>query len=129
MSLNFNYYGKEDTTTWTKEDWKLYNVLIWSTMACDIGKLTEENIYEFVRRFNINNTYDQVYELKDGTRHYCRLQIEVKDIKKFIGLGTNVITLTANQWALKHFGKKASQFRVADMKREDEEANQEVASN
>jgi len=108
MSLNFRYTGKENTKTWTKYDWQTYNMLVWATMSVDLNALTEKNIYEFVRRFNINNFYDETFELKDGTTHRCRVQIKVKDIRKFVGLKTNASNLTANQWAIKHFGNKAS---------------------
>jgi len=88
MSLNYQYHGVENTKSWSKADWELYDALIWATMAADIGYLNELSAEEFCRRV----AYCGVLNVK----------ITPESIKKFYGLTTNVSTLTATQWAQKH---------------------------
>ena len=117
MSLNYQYYGKEDTKQWSKTDWELYNQMIWQSMVIDMGKLTEENIYEWVRRCNLMPMYIKVTKCKCGDETRQERKYDVDEIRKFIGLSTNVITLAPNKWATKRFGKIAAELRIAEMKR------------
>ncbi len=102
MSLNFQYFGKENTDTWTEEDWSTYNALVWFTLAVDIGYLCEESAEEFVRRVNIQKL--------------CKETLTVEMIEKFNGLCTNVTTLTARDWAVKHFAGKYKTTATAKWK-------------
>lgn len=88
MALNYQYHGIHDTKKWSKEDWAMYDALIWATLAADIGYLNELSAEEFCKRV----AYMGVMNVK----------ITPKSIEKFYGLTTNVITLTATQWAQKH---------------------------
>jgi hypothetical protein len=95
MSLNYELLcpnRKELWGTLTEEEKKLYNALIWATIAADISYLCEESAPEFVRRVNA---------LRILTK-----EITVDDIKKFYGLETNAGTLTSHQWAIKHFANR-----------------------
>lgn len=110
MSLNYNYTGKSDTSEWTKEDWQTYNEMIWQSLAIDMGKLTQKNIFEWVRRCNIYPMYLEVKKCKCGEEYRIPRTYTVDEITKFIGLETNVQTLTANMWARKRFGNKSAQL-------------------
>jgi len=99
MSLNFQYYGKSDTKKWDKGDWNTYNALVWFTMAVDIGYLYEGSAEEFVRRVNAQQL------AVDAETKKVKV-LEAKEIEQFYGLKTNVQTLTAGQWAKKHFSNR-----------------------
>lgn len=57
MALHYEYKGKADVKTWTDEDRATYNELIWQSMACDMGEITEKNAGEFCRRANLIPMY------------------------------------------------------------------------
>lgn len=69
--------------------WEITDAIIWATMAVDIGEIKESNYEEFYARLKM---VEKVY----GGRPY---QITLADLKRRIGLGTNVITTTPAAFA------------------------------
>jgi len=68
--------------------WEITNNLIWATMAVDMGSITEKNYEEFYRRLIIaGRVFGSPY------------RITLADVKRRIGLGCNVTTKTATQFA------------------------------
>lgn len=68
-------------------EWDITNTLIWATISVDMGKITEKNYEEFYRRLRmVGIVYGSPY------------QITLSDVKRRIGLSTNVITTTATQF-------------------------------
>lgn len=108
MSLDFSYHGTEDTKKWSKADWQFYNALIWATMMVDLNGITEKNIDEFVRRVNETGAIEHTVKCKCGEARREPMTITKEEITKFIGLRTNVHSLTARQWAIKRFGREAN---------------------
>lgn len=95
MALNYRYEGKDDTTKWTKADWKTYNTLVWFTLAVDIGNITNSSIEEFCYRVNKQ-------ELCQNGNDGKSVELTSEMIEKFIGLQTNVYTLSRREWIDKH---------------------------
>jgi hypothetical protein len=61
--------------------------LIWSTMGVGIGRITEDNWQTFATRL-------RAYETALGSLRYDCPPIEVRHVKRHIGLATNVSSLT-----------------------------------
>jgi len=99
MSLNYQYYGKSDTKEWSEADWGTYNALVWFTLAVDIGFFCEKSADEFCRRVNAQ-------QLSCDKKTGASVDIKKEDLEKFYGLGTNVITISAGEWAKKRFGNR-----------------------
>ena len=64
--------------------WGVSNTLIWATIGVDMGSITEKNYEEFYRRL-----------VMLGTVYGSKYEITLADVKRRIGLSTNVSTITA----------------------------------
>ena len=91
MSLDYVYLGETVLSKLSEEQWKLFDALIWATMAVDIGYVCEESAEAFVHRVN--------------KQHLLTLDrdLTVDDVRPFFGLRTNVLTLPDEEWAKRHF--------------------------
>ena len=102
MSLNVDASRVQnaDTVCFTREGderkWRgLTTLIAFTTMAVDIGEITEANAEEFYcRACLINDLYASASALPPE-------EITIADIKAHIGLRTNVITLTRAKWLAK----------------------------
>ena len=87
MSLNYQF-TVPGAAQIIKEQPSLYNTLIWISLGVDLGEITEKNVDEWVFRANkleLTNT-----------------PLTEEMVKMFVGLHTNVGSLTRKQWATKH---------------------------
>jgi len=66
--------------------------LCMATIATGIPNLNEKTVNEFVRRSNVLKLFQN--------------EVTAEKLKPFFGLTTNASSLTANQWAIQHFGKR-----------------------
>jgi len=102
MSLDWNIGNIKDYTTvcWVNEGEErllnpITNAIIWTTLVVDIGKITKQNIDEWIWRLAYQSQLDKgklVYEnnkYRDPSR---------KELEDHINLSTNVTTLTRRQF-------------------------------
>ena len=84
MSLDYKYIGLDNTEAWTEKDWAMFNALVWTTIAVDIGFICETSADEFARRAN---------EIRA-----LNIEIKKEDLVKFYGLSTNVYAISTAEW-------------------------------
>jgi hypothetical protein len=95
MSLNWditncNNYKELQSDT----EWGITNTLIWATMSVDMGDITESNYVEFYSRIKaLEAVFGALANSSDGSYF-----ITIEDVKKRIGLSTNVSDKTTNQF-------------------------------
>lgn len=87
MSLNWDISKVENYKEKADKNWNLLESLIWSSMSIGMGKLTKDNLDEWLYRLNR-------IELEN---HSDRRWTE-EHVSMFIGLRTNVGTLTATEF-------------------------------
>ena len=63
--------------------WAITNQIIWATIGVDIGSITEKNYEEFYARLKI-------FDRMTGAGKHSKFQITLADVKRRIGLSTNV---------------------------------------
>jgi len=95
MSLNWDI---TNCNNWndlkSDKEWGITNALIWGTMYVDMGEITQENCVEFYARMKaIEVTFGAICSSPDGDYF-----ITIEDVKKRIGLTSNVATKTAGQF-------------------------------
>lgn len=71
--------------------------LIWSTLAIDIGRLTEKNVDEFAYRLFFYERLMDPFLFNQNTPRY----ITYEEVKNHVGLVTNVMDLSRAKW-MKH---------------------------
>lgn len=72
--------------------------LVWRTMLVHMGEITEENAAEFYARSKMaSRITEQKPMYMDGKPYDFTLE----DVKSHIGLTTNVMTLSRNEWIVK----------------------------
>jgi hypothetical protein len=97
MSLNADWTEVRDDVkaAWQDESlpeaqrdvaWYEFQAVVLWTMACEIGKVTEDNYMEFYLRYKLLNVLND-----EGT-------LTLESFHKAIGLRTNVTTKTKSQW-------------------------------
>ncbi len=79
------------------------NAIIWRTMSVDIGDITEKNYREFFVRSKVYSALHgadcPMMRRKEGTKDdWEGADFTLEEIKKHIGLHTNVINTTRKQW-------------------------------
>ena len=84
MALHYQYKGSLDLKKATEAQLSLYNALIWGSLGVCMDRITETNYEEFTFRFNFAQM---------ATR-----SVSNEEVKLFIGLSTNVSSLTRKQW-------------------------------
>lgn len=99
--------------------------LIWLTMAVDIGKITEENAIEFYARVSLweNMFTPMLSSFEDHKKVYHKITPE--DVKKHIGLSTNVSKISDAAWRKRMFDNFVREAR-SEFKRKTKE---EVSAN
>ena len=76
-------------------EWPVTNAVIWSTLAVEIGDLTEKTVNEFYARVKLWETVNGALTYtKDGADYFITLE----DLRKRIGLSTNVSNLPRGKW-------------------------------
>jgi hypothetical protein len=72
------------------------DALIWGSMMIDLGKITEKNVWEVYRRYQVWNrlgfckVYNQSWEVDYDDSATTERNLTIEDIRSHIGLTTNV---------------------------------------
>ena len=98
MSLNWNLskIANHETLAWTKDGTlnPRTEALIWSTLALDIGRITEKNVDEFWRRLDLyQHSVGALLGNVNGDIFLTR-----DDVVAHIGLRVNVTTKSRREW-------------------------------
>lgn len=96
MALNYNFSKVKDHEVLheNQAEWGKTDTLIWLTMAVGLGDITEKNYIEFYSRVRfIEKLSGAMAHTKDGDYFFT-----VDDIKRRIGLSTNVSNTTRKQF-------------------------------
>lgn len=104
MSLNWELSDCED---WEElksdEEWPITNGIIWLTIAVDMGHITEENWEHFYSRvWLFEKVYGAFLYDANGPR-----PIKAEEIKRRIGLHTNVPYVPHDRWVMRKIWKEA----------------------
>lgn len=95
MSLNWNLEKVKDFKEISEGgEWRITDTLIWATMGVGINRITEENYVEFYARLHLQELLWGTYMMENGKSKYITLE----DVKRRIGLSTNVSNLTRSQF-------------------------------
>lgn len=91
MSLNWNIEKCANTDFLKSEaEWPITEALIWTTLFIDIGEITASNVKRFYERaFTFELLHGPI--LKDRP-------LTIRDVRRRIGLTTNVTTKTDADW-------------------------------
>jgi hypothetical protein len=87
---------------WTQRDCDMLDKLIWGTMVVDMGEITDANIGEWLFRMRLGDRMmggDGYFTMKYERKK--RFAITAAHLRKFVGLKTNVSTITRAQWLKK----------------------------
>lgn len=99
MSLNWQFTDKARFKKFTKQERQENECFIWCALYLDLRDITEKNASEWVWRWTfgskLNGPY--FYRMKDGKRQEPFVPT-LADVKKRIGLTTNVSTRTRRQF-------------------------------
>lgn len=88
MSLNWNTSKVENWEEKQKTHWNTLEFLIWESMSTGMGCITESNVDEWYYRIQ-RNKLEGGYKLSDITK---------EDIQMWVGLTTNVMTLSRREF-------------------------------
>lgn len=118
MSLNWNIGDIENykelhecTNPDAPEDERLYKLngitdaLIWATMAVGMGKITESNYEAFYARLRFAEKLNGNMALKWDEETEEHVPLDVEDVKRHIGLSTNVSPETKAKFIKKQVGR------------------------
>lgn len=107
MSLNWNISKCKDWKRLAdKKGWPVTDKLVWATMAVGMGEITERNYEEFYRRLHIIEQNNGTFFLQhNGQPRY----ITLAEVKRRIGLYTNVGTITKAKFDAKHKAPAATE--------------------
>jgi hypothetical protein len=72
------------------------DMLVWSALAVDLGEITKKNVDEWVWRLFYQAKTTEAMNL--GTQTPAELR---KSVERWVGLSTNILTLTRKQWLTK----------------------------
>jgi hypothetical protein len=114
MSLNWSIKTCQNPEALQEEgEWPMTEVFIWQTMSVGIGRITEENAPEFYARLKMWEAIvgDLFQRRNTETGKWEYVGVSFDDVKKRIGLSTNVTTISRSEW-LKSVSKYIS--READ---------------
>lgn len=75
------------------------DALIWVTMSVGMGQITEKNHEEFFKRVAFLETIGSAYRMRGGKP----VKYTLEDIKRHIGLSTNVSTETQAKWLKRQY--------------------------
>lgn len=105
MSLNFNYANvadKDVVCTDPSDENKyhpVFDALIWLSMVCGYNKIAEDNcakVYTRIAQYQAVVGAYLGYAGEDGER--VPLYITLEDVRRYIGMHTNVTSMTDAQW-------------------------------
>jgi hypothetical protein len=79
-------------------EWSITEIMIWYTIAIDLGEITDENAGEFFQRISI---WERImgpafFYTEDGDKKDRYMTLA--DVKRRVGLSTNVVNLTRSKW-------------------------------
>lgn len=98
MALNWSIKKCKNWKQLTEDKaWPLTDRMIWATMYVDIGSITKANHEEFYRRLHIVEQQDGAFLMRGGKESY----ITLADVKRYIGLETNVGKSSKKEFAAK----------------------------
>ncbi len=93
MSLDYDF-REVDTSDFDDDQYRILDILIWGTLALDLGEITEKNIKEWAFRMGF-------YDATLGGTSYYEKNVPIEGLKKCIGLKTNVFTTTRTKFIKK----------------------------
>lgn len=121
MSLDYQLGGiKNWETVCRNEDKSLKSVtrnIIFSTMAVDIGHITEKNALEFFLRLQVSDALSQWPKAEP---------ITLEQIRQHIGLRTNVSDKPRASWFKRHFEGAEREILYRERRDREEAAKKEV---
>ena len=98
MALNFNLAKLRDREFANAEP-TVTDAIIWSTMAVGLGKITEENVPEFLARLHFVEALNGPF-LRNGDLTPYPITLDI--LLKFVGLTTNVSNETQLTFMKRH---------------------------
>lgn len=109
MSLNFNYkkvaeWEAASTHPCSPHEWHpIGNALVWMSMVCGYGEITEKNATKVAQRLMEYQAIEGPlleYTVPDaaGGRTSRRLYIAEPEVQRYVGLTTNASTMTDREW-------------------------------
>lgn len=102
MALNWNISKVENHEELTgSPEWALTDALIWATLAVGIGSITAKNYKEFYGRLHLLELIHGTFRVRDGKPYY----ITIDDVKRRIGLETNVGTIPRSTFLKQKVGR------------------------
>ena len=97
MSLDWTTNRCDPPLPKDDEDRHARDMLVWSALAIDLGEITKKNVDEWVwRLFYQRKTTEAIYIPEKTTPAEVRRMVE-----RWVGLDTNVLTLSRKQWLKK----------------------------
>lgn len=116
MSLNYNLQGIADGVV--EENSTLTEAMIFLTMHIGWGEITEQNAAQWYARVHVwEQTYGTMLRVRDedDPDHMSPRPITPEDVRKFIGLTTNVFGHSgAKQESDAAFNKRLMKFALED---------------
>lgn len=124
MSLNWQFTDKARFDALTPDEKKVNTCFVWGCMFVDLGSITEANAKEWHARYlfvdKISGPF--YYETQTDDEKENKIQRPwsptLDDVRKRIGLKTNVTTKTRSQFAKKVIDTFADQLKL-DLSREE----------
>ena len=90
----------------------IINSMINITMVIDVGEFTEKNVKDIFYRIKISEMFNGTPFLYNNPKNPKSVLADQDLIKKFIGLKTNVRTISLRKW----FSNKIKQYGVLNEK-------------
>lgn len=98
MALTWSIEKVADWETLADDEWErlVTEALVFASMAVGIGRITKDNAADFYARLRMVELVEGSYLRREGERYL----ITVADVRRRVGMTTNVSTATSNDiWA------------------------------
>jgi hypothetical protein len=113
MSLNWDATKVRDFDKLTDNERNTRESLIWATMAIGMGEITEENAQEFYSRLSLLEKVSGASRwFYDDDGEHVSVYFTPEDVKRFIGLTTNVFPKWTQAKFAKHILDLHERFNV-----------------
>lgn len=109
MALTWDATAVRDFDQLTDDERVTREALIFATMAVGMGEITEDNAQEFYTRLSFWEKVNGAYRFGDGEALY----FTPEDVKRFIGLRTNVFPKMTKAKFHKHVFETHERFNVS----------------
>lgn len=98
MSLRWEFTDKEAFAKLTEEDRKLNDYFVWASLFLDMTSITEKNAPEWVWRWAFGSRLNGPYYTREVDGKQVPYVPTVEEVKKRVGLRTNVTQRTRKQF-------------------------------